>query len=125
MRLAPGAALAPLLLLLPRFLAAQDLAGHAQAVPAWIRAAPLPRDDASSELRVLQPMLSGRAAVAGGRLALLATLNLAGGTIEAGELAPGNWGEGFVDRRHPHTWAHELLAAASAGDGLAPRLPHP
>ena len=52
-----------------------------------------------------------------------------------GELAPGMWGEGFVDRRHPHTYLHELVLAAddllgaadgatrislSAGKGFAP-----
>ncbi len=26
-----------------------------------------------------------------------------------GELTPGAWGEGFVDRRHPHTYWHELV----------------
>lgn len=66
-------------------------------------------------------MLSGVATLAGGRLALLATLNLEAATLEHGELAPGNWGEGFVDRRHPHTWAHELMAVGALGDGLAPR----
>ena len=26
-----------------------------------------------------------------------------------GELALGGWGEGFVDRRHPHTYLHEAM----------------
>jgi hypothetical protein len=30
-----------------------------------------------------------------------------------GQLALGGWGEGFVDRRHPHTTVHELTLAAS------------
>jgi hypothetical protein len=30
-----------------------------------------------------------------------------------GELIPGAWGEGFMDRRHPHTYAHELLVSGS------------
>ena len=62
-------------------------------------------------------------------------LNLEGLTIPEGELAPGNWGEGFVDRRHPHTYLHELMLTAddllgrrdgrpgcpsSAGKGFAP-----
>jgi hypothetical protein len=38
------------------------------------------------------------------------TLDLEGLTMPGGELAPGAWGEGFVDRRHPHTYVHELLA---------------
>ncbi len=69
------------------------------------------------------------------RLGLLATLNLEGATLDRGELTPGAWGEGFVDRRHPHTYVHELLLTAgdllgdadgltrislSAGKGFAP-----
>ena len=67
-----------------------------------------------------------------GRLLMVATLNLEGLTIPDGELAPGDWGEGFMDRRHPHTYAHELVlsyvealrpsisASLSAGKGFAP-----
>jgi hypothetical protein len=55
------------------------------------------------------------------RLRLLATLNLEGTTLGRGELTPGAWGEGFVDRRHPHTYVHELLLTADdllrAADG--------
>src|SRR5690606_36217081 len=29
-----------------------------------------------------------------------------------GELTPGAWGEGYVDRRHSHTTVHELLLTA-------------
>jgi hypothetical protein len=62
-------------------------------------------------------------------------LNLEGLTMPDGELAPGMWGEGFIDRRHPHTYLHELVLAAddllgasdgatrvslSAGKGFAP-----
>jgi hypothetical protein len=62
-------------------------------------------------------------------------LNLVGLTIPHVELAPANWGEGFVDRRHPHTYLHELILTAddllgarrgrprlslSAGKGFAP-----
>ncbi len=66
------------------------------------------------------------------RLRLLATLNLEGATIPEGELTPGAWGEGFVDRRHPHTYVHELLlsiddrldervsTSLAAGKGFAP-----
>lgn len=36
-------------------------------------------------------------------------LNLEGLTIERGELSPGIWGEGYIDRRHPHTYLHEAV----------------
>jgi len=44
----------------------------------------------------------------GGHFGFTATLDLEGATIKGGELTPGAWGEGFVDRRHPHTTVHEL-----------------
>ncbi len=44
----------------------------------------------------------------------VATLNLEGLTLTRGELSTGAYGEGFVDRRHPHTYAHELMAGAIA-----------
>jgi hypothetical protein len=51
------------------------------------------------------------------RLRFLGTLNLEGLTIPDGELAPGDWGEGFLDRRHPHTYVHEVVL--SFDDALA------
>ncbi len=51
----------------------------------------------------------------------MATINLEGATLADGELAPGNWGEGFVDRRHPHTWVHELMGVAATGDVVSGR----
>src|SRR6185503_10176082 len=90
---------------------------------------PVPRDSGLTELRVVQPVVMLRATMA--RLALVATLNLEGATIPNGELTPGAWGEGFVDRRHPHTYAHELMltwhqslgavrAGLAIGKGFAP-----
>ena len=35
------------------------------------------------------------------------SLNLEGATMSNGELNTGALGEGFVDRRHPHTYLHE------------------
>jgi hypothetical protein len=78
-------------------------------------------------------MVDGRAWQ--GRLRAVGTLNLEGQTIREGELAPGAWGEGFNDRRHPHTYVHELMLSTvdllggldgaavlsvSAGKGFAP-----
>jgi hypothetical protein len=69
------------------------------------------------------------------RLRFVGTLNLEGLTIPGGELALGDWGEGFVDRRHPHTYVHEAVlsydreilsgtlpvrVSASVGKGFAP-----
>src|SRR5690348_4440642 len=39
----------------------------------------------------------------------LGSLNLEGLTLRRGELDLGEWGEGYVDRRHPHAYVHELM----------------
>jgi hypothetical protein len=97
----------------------------------YTRADPVPRGGSLGEVRVVEPTLMAHAGALGERLALLATLNFEGWTIPDGELAPGDWGEGFMDRRHPHTYVHELVltyqqrfgrsrASLSAGKGFAP-----
>jgi hypothetical protein len=111
-------------------LAAQRAAEHAvppvglHALPVWERADPVPGGGSLSELRVLKPIVMLHAAPLAGRLAVDAMLNFEGLTLADGQLAPGNWGEGFVDRRHPHTYVHEVIVAApdllgSRGRGYA------
>ncbi|MBA3497116.1 MAG: hypothetical protein H0T86_08430 [Gemmatimonadales bacterium] len=106
----------------------------AHAVLAFERSEPVPGGGALGEVRVVQPILHLHAR-GPGRLRLTGVLNLEGATIPGGELTPGDWGEGFVDRRHPHTYLHELMLSAddvlgrhdgvarvslSAGKGFAP-----
>jgi hypothetical protein len=106
----------------------------AQAIAAYEHADPVPGGSALDEVRVVQPVVMVHAGALG-RFRLAGVLNLEGQTIPEGELAPGNWGEGFVDRRHPHTYLHELVLTAddllgsrdgsarlslSAGKGFAP-----
>jgi hypothetical protein len=119
------------LLLWAAALAAQDgLHVAAGATVLATRAAPMPFDRTLAEVRVVQPMLmaSFRAPV----FAVSAMLDLEGWTMPGGQLSPGSWGEGFNDRRHPHTYVHELMAEAvislgrrsalslAAGKGFAP-----
>ena len=58
-------------------------------------------------------------------------VNFEGLTLQRGELNAGVWGEGYVDRRHPHTYLHEAIltyqtgvlggrVSVSAGRGFAP-----
>ncbi|HUF51008.1 MAG TPA: hypothetical protein VMN60_09260 [Longimicrobiales bacterium] len=66
------------------------------------------------------------------RVVLRTTLNFEAFTLEDGELTFGAWGEGFIDKRHPHTFLHELMVSVnlwsvgggdvslSAGKGFAP-----
>ncbi len=105
----------------------------AGAVLAYERSDHLPGNRSLGELRVVQPIVAFHAS-AWRRLRLTGMLNFEGATIPGGELAPGNWGEGFVDRRHPHTYVHELVfsvndllgrdntthVSVSAGKGFAP-----
>ncbi len=97
----------------------------AQAVLAatWVDRTPF--GDARTEAKVVHPVVMAR--FARGLLRLDATLNLEAATMRGGELAPGVWGEGFNDRRHPHTVAHELMVSVgterwslSAGKGFVP-----
>ena len=101
------------------------------AVPAYIWADPVPRGGALGEFRLLQPVIMAHGGALADRLRLTAALNLEGLTLPDGELAPGDWGEGFVDRRHPHTYVHEVMlsfqetvgpasVSLSAGKGFAP-----
>lgn len=95
---------------------------------------PVPGARGLQELRVVQPVIWLEAGALRG-LRLRAVLDLEGATIPHGELTPGAWGEGFIDRRHPHTYLHELMLSAddllgrhdgagtlslAAGKGFAP-----
>ena len=41
------------------------------------------------------------------------TLNFEGSTLDRGELNAGVYGEGYIDRRHPHTLVHELVGTGN------------
>ena len=85
-----------------------------------------------TELYLTQPAVMFNIESPGSRLALRTTLNFEGVTQPDGELTFGGWGEGFLDRRHPHTLLHELMLSVnlwnaadgelsiSAGKGFAP-----
>ncbi|HEX7336343.1 MAG TPA: hypothetical protein VF252_03960 [Gemmatimonadales bacterium] len=94
------------------------LGGH--GVLAYTRADPVPGGRALGEVRLGQPTIMARVGAFANSLRLLATLNLEGLTLADGELTPGAWGEGFIDRRHPHTYAHELMLTAERRLGEAP-----
>ena len=105
----------------------------AHAVVVYDRVHPIPGGGGLGELRVVQPALMAHASTFGGRLRFVGMLDFEGATMPDGQLAPGAFGEGYVDRRHPHTYAHELMfsgmtsregnrvaASLSAGKGFAP-----
>jgi len=85
----------------------------AQAIAVATRASPAYANRALTEGYLTQPMVMGSVSAAGGRLGLEGMLDLEGITLERGELDAGIFGEGYIDRRHPHTYLHELVASAS------------
>ncbi len=89
----------------------------ASAIAAGTAALPGVRNRNLAEGYLTQPMLMGRVASPGGRFAADVTLNFEHFTLERGELSAGMYGEGYVDRRHPHTLLHEVAATAFAGGG--------
>ncbi|HEX9106440.1 MAG TPA: hypothetical protein VF832_04420, partial [Longimicrobiales bacterium] len=89
----------------------------AQGIFELTRVSPARSGLAYTEGYLTQPAVMAHARVLGGHLQGTGTLDLEGLTLKRGELTPGAWGEGYVDRRHPHTYVHELMASGVAGAG--------
>jgi hypothetical protein len=62
-----------------------------------------------TEAYLTQPMLALHAHDRSRTVALHGMLNFENWTLQRGELNAGIWGEGYVDRRHPHTVLHEAV----------------
>jgi hypothetical protein len=92
--------------------AQQRVEWMAHGILAVRHADPAPDRSTDTEGYLTQPTLSARVALPH-RLSATLTLNLESLTLDRGELTPGAWGEGYVDRRHPHTTVHELLLSAT------------
>ncbi len=84
-----------------------------------------------SEVLVTQPMLVYRGARWHGAMQFATMLNAEHWTLPDGEPVAGIWGEGFIDRRHPHTIVHEVMVTGerrlkqlrlsiAGGKGLVP-----
>jgi hypothetical protein len=86
----------------------------------------------STEWYLTQPAIMANLETANQTFVLHTTLNFEGMTQDGGELTFGGWGEGFIDKRHPHTLLHELMlsvnlrevaggdVSVSFGKGFAP-----
>lgn len=103
----------------------------AQAVGLATRVSPGIGGETRTEGYLTQPALMAHGRLWNGRIGFTGMLNLEALTIPGGELTMGAWGEGYVDRRHPHTYLHEavvslrgergrLAGSISAGKGFAP-----
>ena len=111
-----------------------QLMGMAQAFPIGTGGEPLhdlaPLDE--QDLYLTQPALMVNLASPQSRFVLRTTFNFEAWSQRGGELTYGGWGEGFIDRRHPHTLLHEAMLSfnaweapggsfsLSAGKGFAP-----
>ena len=60
-----------------------------------------------------QPMVMAMLMTPRRRFVAQLTLNFEGSTLDRGELNAGVHGEGYVDRRHPHTLVHELVGTGN------------
>jgi hypothetical protein len=84
--------------------------------------------DAVTEAYLTQPTVHAGFSAARGLLSGMLAVSLEGLTLEQGELGPGSYGEGYIDRRHPHTYLHEAVLtlqptsflSLTAGRGFAP-----
>jgi len=106
-----------------------------QAIPILTRTDAVPGGTATTEARLVQPVLMLQAGALDDRVDLDVMADVEGWTMPNGELTPGAYGEGYYDRRHPHTYVHELMFilpdvlrdlggparwALAAGKGFAP-----
>jgi hypothetical protein len=108
-----------------------DIEIGAQAIGVVTRESPAIHGRDLTEGYVTQPMVMAAAAFWSDALEVKGTLNLEGATMKRGELNAGIIGEGYIDRRHPHTYLHELVitgqrrvgdngASITLGKGFAP-----
>jgi hypothetical protein len=89
----------------------------AQAIPVVTHAQHTAGDRNLTEGYLAQVVAMGSGRLLQGHLLFDVTLNGEGLTLRRGELSTGAFGEGFVDRRHPHTYLHELIASGVGSAG--------
>lgn len=102
----------------PAPLEAQQVTGGVSATVLYDRVDPIPLGGSLGEVRVVHPVAMVHASMSGGRLSFTGMANLEGLTLADGQLAPGVAGEGFADRRHPHTYLHEAVATYGRRDAI-------
>jgi len=84
------------------------------------RADPAHLGDRYTEGYLTQPNIM--ADIRRGALQFVGTLNFEGYTLRRGELNAGMYGEGYVDRRHPHTLVHEAMISATSSPWRSTRF---
>ena len=103
----------------------------AQAIGVVTRENPAIHGRDLTEGYLTQPLIMVQAGLWNDALTLRTAVDFEGVTLKRGELNAGILGEGYIDRRHPHTYLHELVATAqhqfggaavslTAGKGFVP-----
>jgi hypothetical protein len=82
-------------------------------------ASPGINDRTLAEGYLTQPAAMAMLASRGGHFVADITLNFEGTSLKRGELNAGVHGEGYIDRRHPHTLLHELVGTGLFAAGPA------
>ena len=95
---------------------------HASAIALVTSAAPGFAGRRLTEGYLTQPSLMVHYRSSTGRVTASATINLEHFTLQRGELNAGIWGEGYIDRRHPHTVTHEAMLTFSPIAGTPSRV---
>jgi len=81
----------------------------AQAIGVVTHESPAIHGRELTEGYLTQPMVMAMASFWSDALEVKGTLDFEGATTKRGELNAGIYGEGYIDRRHPHTYLHELV----------------
>jgi hypothetical protein len=95
------------------------VAAGATAILLGTIASPGVNDRTLAEGYLTQPMAMAMLASRSGKFVADLTLNFEGTSLKRGELNAGVHGEGYIDRRHPHTLLHELVGTGNFATGPA------
>jgi hypothetical protein len=88
-----------------------------QAIGLVTRVDPALANRTLTEGYLAQPIVAAHGSMFDGRVAGVLTLDFEGLTMQRGQLDPGAYGEGYADRRHPHTYIHEAIVVTSGAFG--------
>jgi len=85
----------------------------AQGIGVVTHESPAVHSEDFTEGYLTQPVIMARVNPWNELLTASAMLDFEGYTLKRGELNAGIYGEGYIDRRHPHTYLHELMLSSA------------
>src|SRR6185295_8134383 len=86
---------------------------RAQAIALATRVDPGFANRSFTEGYLAQPIIMAHGSALRDHMSAVMTLDFEGLTLDRGQLNPGAYGEGYADRRHPHTYLHEAIVTAN------------